>query len=103
MYLMLAIGIPVFLVFGGALLALAFSSSAEEEARDAEMPRTAKKLRAPTFFIRPAGQQAASPKVSADKVVSDIEAHLRQENKVAKAFADDPCPTTLWLDQRSLN
>ncbi len=103
MYLMLAIGIPVFLVFGGALLALAFSSGAEEEIRDAEIPRAVEQQKAPSFFFRPVDLQADRPKVSVEELLAGIEAHLRRENKVTRAFADDPSPTTLWLDDRSLN
>lgn len=98
MLIALAIGIPVFLIFGGALLALGFAASDEDEALGlAEQPREQ------ALFFGPMGWSAGKQAMSTEELVASIEAHLRQESRVASAFARDPSVRTLWLEDNPPN
>ena len=101
MYLMLAIGIPVFLVFGGALLALAFSPGSSQ-VHDAVALRVTPEQE-PMFFFNPVGEKDERAPVSADELVSSIEFHLRRENQAAREFAHNPSHETLWEENRILH
>jgi hypothetical protein len=94
MTLMLAVGIPVFLIMGGALLAFAFAQSPEEEAPAQQA--AAEAAEAPTaegkalVFFQPTGWSASAKPASVEDVVASIEAHLRAERKAAAAFVENP-------------
>ena len=99
MYLMLAIGIPVFLIFGGALLAFAFSSG-----EPAQLQPTAERVAAetskahPLVFFQPVGWSSRMNEATIEEVVASIERHLRQEQQVAASFARDPSSPSLFID-----
>lgn len=111
MYLMLVIGIPVIFVFGGALLALAFTMPREDEdvrAADAPAEQVAVPAVAPAFFFAPAGALDAGREIvgpsgagrdAIEERIRALELHLRRENAAVRAFALDPSVESLWADQ----
>jgi hypothetical protein len=99
MTLLLAIGIPVFLVFGGALLAFSFGAGDEsEEVRSEAVKEVEQPAARPLVFFQPVGWSRDLKAASVEEIVADIEQHLHRERQAAKAFAQDPSPETLWLD-----
>ena len=96
MTLMLAVGIPVLLIFGGALLAFSFSAEADAAEADAAQPRA----EAPStlVFVEPVGWSSKMKESSVEEIVSSIETHLRKERRMARAFAEDPSSANLHLD-----
>lgn len=99
MWVALAIGIPVFLIFGGALLA--FTVSPEFEPDRAEQ-RVAPSASAPQLlFWAPDAPPAlfASP----EDVVAHVEAHLLRDADAGQHFANDPSAEALWADPSRVN
>ena len=84
---MLAIGIPVFLIFGGALLAFSFRPEDEQETLEYETEAiTAEKLQPST-----------------DELVSAIESHLREEQAAVEDFACNPDEESLLASLKNTN
>lgn len=102
MVLMLAIGIPVLFIFGGALLAFAVSSApVEDEVAVAEPAVEQARPAAQGFFFLPAGV-ALKPgdEASIEAQILALEAHLKREQQAAQAFAHNPSVESLWAEQR---
>lgn len=100
-YLMLAVGIPVLLLFGGALLAFAVAhtpadSPVQPEPTVAEQTQPA--APAPLVFFQPVGWTDTMQQATADEIVASIEAHLKAERRAAQSFVKDPSNQTLWVD-----
>jgi len=103
MFIALAIGIPIFLLFGGALLALGFSVSDEPEPEAAKAQTTVEQPGQRALFFGPMGWAAGAQDLTTEELIASIEDHLRQENRLASAFARDPSARTLWLEDRPPN
>jgi len=101
-YLMLGIGIPVVVVFGGALLAFSFSSGDSEYEQAEASRQAAAEIPAqesrPLVFFQPMGWSANATRRSVDDIVADIETHLHKERQAASAFARNPSHNTLMVD-----
>lgn len=83
MTLMLLIGLPLFLVFGGALLAFGFAHQREPEVQatvhQASEPPSPEHR--PLVFFQPVGWTNRMREASVEEIVTSIEAHLRQEHQ----------------------
>jgi hypothetical protein len=101
MILALAIGIPVFLIFGGALLALAFTGVYDEQdaARHEARPGEHSRL----FIPSPAQPKAGPSRLTVEELITAVEGHLRDETAATQAFVQRPSVQSLWLDRQSLN
>jgi hypothetical protein len=102
MFLALAIGIPVFLLFGGAMLAFAFNEPArDEDYAEAILgePVSVVQPAEQVCFLGPVGWMAGSEKLSVEDLVACVEGHLRDEAEATKAFAEKPSARTLWSDR----
>lgn len=101
MILALAIGIPVFLIFGGALLALAFTGAYDEQdaVADEARPDNQPKL----FFLSSARPSVIASKPTVEELITAVEGHLRNETAATQAFVRRPSVQSLWLDRQSFN
>ncbi|RME27710.1 MAG: hypothetical protein D6806_04235 [Deltaproteobacteria bacterium] len=100
MIIALAIGIPLFLVLGGALLALAFHGEEEEQRLTlAVRDRRGEVKSEPVMLVTPAKISARQPTL--DELVAELEDHLKQELAQAERFANRPSAET--LDARNVH
>ena len=80
MSLMLLIGIPVFLIFGGALLAFGFHG--EAQLIEAARPATALESK-PLVSFQPTGWTGTMKEATVEEIVASIEAHLKRKREEA--------------------
>ncbi len=83
MALMLMIGIPVFLVFGGALLAFAFQG--DGALGQPTQPSTSLESR-PLISFQPTGWNKAMREASVEEIIASIEAQLQRKHEEAAQF-----------------
>jgi len=86
MLLMLAIGIPLFLVLGGGLLGFA---SRPPRKRQPAQPAARPSGPALVFF-EPVGWSSRSQEATVEEIVASLEKHLRESRELGSTFARDP-------------